>query len=120
MKNSVYTDDGDVRNTANAIASVQASDNSAIMFYNPGPEVDSPGALDNTKTPNQSLFPVSRQESERNQVDPVLLANRLADIPSISNSILTPARFISGLNSAVESPPYGAAQMQQMTSNNLF
>ena len=111
MKNSVYTDGADASNGANATAPVQASDNSAIMFYNPGPEVDSPGALGNTKTPNQSLFPVSRQESERNQVDPVLLANRLANIPLISNSILTPGRLHSGLNSAVESPPYGAAQM---------
>lgn len=82
------------------------------MFFNPGPELDSPGILDNSKTPNQSLFPLSRQEeSIMNQVDPVLLASRLENIPAVSNQILTPARLRSGLNSAVESPPYGAAQI---------
>ena len=44
-----------------------------------------------------------------NQVDPVLLADRLENIPYVSNQILTPARLNSGATSAVESPPYGAA-----------
>ena len=83
------------------------------MFFNPGPELDSPGGdglLDSTKTPNQSIFPLSRQEEAlRNQVDPVLLANRLQNIPSVSNHILTPSRLESGVNSAIETPPDGAA-----------
>ena len=65
---------------------VKASDNSAIIFFSP--EADSPDGLANTKTPNQSLLPVSRQESAANQVDPVLLANRLSNIPNVSNFLL--------------------------------
>ena len=60
LKHSVYA--STAAHTSNP---VQASDNSAIMFFNPGPELDSPGGeglLDSTKTPNQSLFPLSRQE----------------------------------------------------------
>ena len=78
------------------------------MFFQP--EADSPGALNEANTPNQSRMPVSRQESaSTSQVDPILLANRLADIPNVSNSVLTPAGINSRLNS-VESPPYGPDQ----------
>ena len=53
-----------------------------------------------------------------NQVDPVLLADRLENIPYVSNQILTPARLNSGATSVVESPPYGAAQIGG--NNSLF
>ena len=79
------------------------------MFFSAEAE-DSPGTLTTAKTPNQSVLPISRQESETNQVDPVILARRLADIPNVSNVILTPNAAVSNsrLNS-IESPPYGAA-----------
>ena len=50
-----------------------------------------------------------------NQVDPVLLARRLADIPNVSNAILTPnaVNNSSRLNS-IESPPYGAGTLLQL------
>lgn len=52
------------------------------MFFN-SPGTESPDRIEAAKTPNQSLVPVSRQESvlNQNQVDPELLATKLADIP---------------------------------------
>lgn len=67
----------------------QATDNSTIMFFTPGSE--SPGRLDDARTPTQSVMPVSRQESnQQNQVDPVLLAMRLANIPQVSSTLQSP------------------------------
>mmetsp|Transcript_21062 Transcript_21062/g.28324 ORF Transcript_21062/g.28324 Transcript_21062/m.28324 type:complete len:93 (-) Transcript_21062:492-770(-) len=88
-----------------------------MFFSSPGTE--SPDRLYDAKTPNQSLVPVSRQESAtQNQVDPVLLANKLADIPEIGSTLLPSA----AQRAAAETPPYGAAAQKTMLggSSNLF
>ena len=69
------------------------------MFISP--EEDSASSVE-AKTPNQTVGPSSRQEPT-NQVDPVLLAIRLADIPIASNSMLPAPNEQSRYNS-IESP----------------
>ena len=77
----------------------QSSDNSAILFISP--EEDSASSVE-AKTPNQTAGPSSRQETT-NQLDPVLLAIRLADIPRVSTAMPPVVSDPSRYNS-VESP----------------
>ena len=69
------------------------------MFISP--EEDSASSVE-ARTPNQTVGPSSRQEPT-NQVDAVLLAMRLADIPIVSNTMLPVPSDHSRYNS-IESP----------------
>ena len=61
------------------------------MFFNE-PGAESPDRLDDAKTPNQSLYPVSRHEDQSADqvVDPFLLADKLAEIPEVGSALLAP------------------------------
>ena len=77
-----------------------SSDNSAILFISP--EEDSASSAE-ARTPNQTAGPSSRQELA-DQLDPVLLAIRLADIPIVGTTMLPPMASDPSRYNSIESP----------------